>query len=256
MSILKDFHSARSRNNAPVTTAIVVLIVAGFLVCWMDASLRFFFSTALQTNSVIYRPWTLLTYPLATTDLLSVLFSALWLWGIGGVVEREEGSAKFAAFWLVMSLLCGVGLYVGSLVLDKPAILANAWTPIAAVTIVWGTRHPNDLVQFMLVLPVTARWMAWLSVAFVFFGTRTVAMGYAPLLAPFAAAPLALAWFYASKRLPSFGPSGRKGKSEFVRGAGFYSKEYFDDVKRREQDRAEKERLRKLLEGGPDDESG
>ena len=70
-------------------------------------------------------------------------------------------------------------------------------------------------------------------------------------MAPFAAAPLALAYFYAANKLPflQYGstPSGIRGENP----AGtrrVYKKEYYDEVKRREKDRAEKERLRKLFE--------
>ncbi|OGR29771.1 MAG: hypothetical protein A2139_03705 [Desulfobacca sp. RBG_16_60_12] len=249
MSLLRDFHAARARNNAPVTTAIVVLMVAGFLGCWLDTSFRVLNALLFHTSEVWSQPWGLVTYPFAENGIVSLLFACLWLWGVGGVVEREEGALRFGAFWVAMSALCAVGLWVGSLVTGVDALFISAWTPIAAVTVVWGTRNPETLVQLMLVLPIKGKWMAWLSVVLVFFGTRNLALGYAPQLAPFAAAPLVLAWMFATKKLLATESSATGGKSRFVRGAGFYSREYFDEVKRRERQREEKERLKKLFEG-------
>lgn len=235
------------------TTALVVLIIVGFFATWFNSTGEVFFRGAFLTGTFLEQPWSLVTYPFVETQFLSVLFACLWLWGIGGVVERMEGPKRMALFWLAMSILCALGLWMGSKIIGKDAILANAWTPIAAVTIVWGTRRPSDLVNFMLVLPISARWMAWLSVALVFFGCRTAEMEAAPLLAPFAAAPLVFAWLYAKGGLASISLR-KEDKTELVRGAGFYSKEYFDEVKRREKAREEKEKLRKLFESSSTDD--
>ena len=67
--------------------------------------------------------------------------------------------------------------------------------------------------------------------------------------------PLGLAWLFASDRLPigyrsgSGGGGSRRQRFTVVRGAKEYDDGYFEDVKAREIEREERERLRKLFEG-------
>jgi membrane associated rhomboid family serine protease len=247
MSIFRDFRQAAGRSGTPVTVLLVVLIVFGFLASWFWA-----FGTLgalpFQTDYSLSRPWTFFTYPFCfgPGEILAVIFSCLWLWGVGGIVEREEGSARFAAIWLIASVLSALGIWFGSAILNQPTTLYSPWTPLAALTVIWGTRHPNDPVRFMFVLCITARWVAWISAALVVFGTQP------PQMAPFAAISLLVAYLYAARKIPTFSP--RRKSDSFVRGAGRYTTDYFEDVRRREKDREERERLRKLFEESSKDE--
>jgi membrane associated rhomboid family serine protease len=249
MSLLRDFGSAARSSGSPVTAALVALIVTGFLLGWfgvLDGSRT---NLAFNPASLFQAPWTLLTYPftfLGPSWLISVLFACMWLWGIGGSIERTEGPSRFLGIWIAFSVLCGVGLWIGHLITGMASLLFSPWTPLAALTVIWGTRNADAQVTFMFVLPLTGKWLAWLAAGLVFFGTQP------PHLAPFAAAPLVLAYLYAAKKLPGGNPFARR--RTYVRGAGGYSSEYFDHVKERERQRAERERLKRLFESSLDEE--
>jgi membrane associated rhomboid family serine protease len=247
MSIFRDFGSNARTHAAPGTVAVVVAMIAGFLVIFMRMAPELLMNTSFFTVDAWQKPWTFLTYPYFSPQggFLGLVFLCLWIWGIGGSVERELGTGRYLAAWFIFSALCGLGLWIGAAVFGVSSSLSGGWTPVAAVTVIWGTRNPAALVQLMFILPITGRWMAWLSTGLVFFGTQP------PQMAPFAALPLALAYFFAANKLPLFTYGGGPRPS---RGTGIggtrrvYKQEYYDEVKRREASRAERERLRKLFE--------
>lgn len=240
-------HQARS-NGAPVTAAIVAGMAIGFLASFISGGRLLLPLLAFDPGGA---PWTLLTYPFAYPPgaIFSVLFGALWLWGIGGSVERELGSQRYAAFFFAMTVLGAVGLWLGSVLTGVSQPLVTAWMPTAAVTVAWGTRNPSLPLTFMFVLPLTGRWLAWLAAIFVFFGTDA-------RLAVFAALPLALAWLYAANRL-AFLPwsAGGRGRRPDRRREQRRFTEFKTKVDDRVKEREERERLRKLFEGSLSDDS-
>lgn len=247
-------------NRTPATIGLIAAIVFGFLYVWgSELNPRVIENLAFSPLTIAQKPWTLLTYPFVGRDALGVIFSCLWLWGIGQVVERELGTPKFLGTWFTFQFLAAGMFLVGMLAVRGPRpelageIFASAWVPILAMTVIWATRYPNVEIMFMFVVRIAAKWVALISVAILFFT-------YPPILAPFVALPLALAYMFAADMLPirysqravaTAAPSKTQVKKE---------KDYFDKVHAREQERAERERLRKLFESSlkddPEDKSG
>ncbi|HRK21674.1 MAG TPA: rhomboid family intramembrane serine protease [Fimbriimonadaceae bacterium] len=250
MSIFRDFGDSARRQGAPVTVGLVVAMIVGFLFAWMDTTGRIFLSMILSTDVAWREPWRFLTYPYiaGAGSFIGLIFLCWWLWGIGGSVERELGAKRYLTVWIVFSVLCGLGLAIGATLLGQSGQLMSGWTPVAAITVMWGTRNASAEVRLMMVIPVSGRWMAWIAAGLVFFGTQP------PMLAPFAAAPLLLAWLYAANKiavLPYSYGGGFGGGPRGMNAAGtrkVYRKEYYEEVKRREQARAEKDKLRELFE--------
>lgn len=239
--------SPNARPKVSATAVIVGCMVAGFMVAFFTEGRVGYPQFVFLTSALADRPWSVLTYPLAydPNSIISILFSGLWLWGVGHSLENELGSRRLALFFGAATALAALCLWVGALGLDRPGVMSTAWTPVAALTVAWGTRNPSAEVRFMFVLPLTGKWLAWLAAALVFFGTT-------PQLAIFAALPLLGAYFYASNRiawLPWAGASRRperKSQAKFLK--------FQDEVNRRARERAERERLKNLL-GDDDDQS-
>ncbi|MCW5943579.1 MAG: hypothetical protein KIS66_15210 [Fimbriimonadaceae bacterium] len=240
---LSDFQRTIRRSGAPVSVAILAALVVTFLLGWLDP-VRFLFPLVFDPASVGARPWSLLTWVLCGGAMgpIGLLFAGMWLWGIGGIVEREMTSRRFAVFALAVTLLTSLLVWVGG-ALGIGGTLAGAWVLLVAITVAWATRHPEMPVSFMLVLPMQARWLAWISVALLFFAAS-------PMLAPLLIVPQGLVYLFASNRIPGLRyqeiavyapakPTARELERE---------KRYLDDVKRREADRADRDRLRKLFE--------
>lgn len=238
-----DLKSWVARQGAPFTLGLVasfaVMAVLSFVM--RDGSVG---TLALHES----RPWTLVTYPWALVSLTSpmafvlLLLLAMWLVQFGGSVERDMGTTRFAAFWVVTTLLFG---FVAVL-LGLP--LAGPMLPGAAVIVAWGARNPRSSVMLYGVLPVSGTWLAGLTAlaAFLSYGSTVPAAGALFTLI------LGGVWAFGQDRLPVAYSGTRRAKvagMTKVRGATAYDESYFEDVKAREIEREERERLRKLFEG-------
>lgn len=228
--------------------AICVLLAAAFLASYLTLGRFPGPGVAFAPGDFTSRPWTALTYWLAPIGFLGALFSVLWLWGIGGSVERELGTKRYVAFWIAMTVLGALGLQAGAWISGVFSPLSGPFAPLAAVTVAWGTRNPNAPITFMFVLPLTGKWLAWLSAALLFFSTDA-------RLALFAAIPLVLAWAFAANRLPMLPWSAGSGRRrQDAKGEKRFG-DFIGKVKVREQERKDRERLRKLFESSLDDEA-
>lgn len=261
MHAFQDFGRQAKSSQAPATAALTVGIAVAFVVSWFTAGRVLGLPLAFDPATIGSAPWTLLTYPFASIGdgraLIWVLLLCLWLWGMGGAVERDLGTARFVGFWFIVAILGALFHWLGYLVIgetlrfDQRALL-GAFFPVAAVTVAWGVRNPTQPVLLMFVLPIQGRWIALLSVLLVFFGTNS------PALALFAVAPLGLVYLFATERLPflpwraSLGDR-RRAKQESRRS---YAK--IDEAMERQRQREERERLRRFFEKSlvddPDDE--
>ncbi len=92
MSIFRDFGAASKRNAAPATTAIVVVLIAIFLANWFRVA--FLSDLIFMQVSAVSKPWTFVTYGFFAVEPINIIFACLWLWGIGGALERDLGSVK------------------------------------------------------------------------------------------------------------------------------------------------------------------
>ena len=250
MSIFNDFRTAARGNAAPATTGLIVAMIGCAVLIWMKIGSQFFNDFIFVNSLALAHPWSFLTYPFFTSasNTVGLLFLCLWLWGIGGSVERDLGSVKYLLVFFAFTALCALGLLIGGKVLNIEGSMAGGWTAVAAITIMWGTRNPNQTVLLMFVIPIQGKWIAWLAGVIVFFGT-------VPQLAPFAVAPLILAYYFAANRLP-FAPYS-KSDLKFTGAAKTterYNRAYYDEVRKREKEREERERLRKLFEGSLGDD--
>lgn len=231
-------------KDRPVTFALILLLAVSFITFWSMRSAPMGFDLIFSTRNPLNAPWTFLTYPLFPAGgLLAVLLGGWWLWGIGGIVEREMGSLRYLALIVLVTLLAPICMWLGSMAMKLDGTLAGYWMILPTVTVAWATRHPGENVLFMLMLPIQARWIGWISVLFVFFGSP-------PQLAPFAVIPLALVWALADGRLPIPYRATPKREGARSRSGLPIDDAFLSDVYRREREREERERLRKLFEDG------
>lgn len=238
----------------PGTIGILVLVVAGFLVSFLTNGQALAGQLGFEPSLALQRIWTFVTYPYSYPPgaFVSVLFICLWLFSMGGMVERELGTPKYIAFWVVMTALGGLMFWVGWRITGIQSALFGAFMPTAAVTVAWGTRNPEATVMVMFVLPLKGKWIAWIAAALVFFGTSAQ-------LALFAASPLLLAYFFAAEKIPGIPFTVRAGGSRASARERREQQRKFTDfrekIREREQERAERERLRKLFESSLDDDN-
>lgn len=254
MSGIDDLRHRIRRFGAPVTVGIVVALVAVSLASWLGLS-EAVLTLALNVGE-FSRPWAFLTYPFAFSGLtggmavLFLIFLILWMVFVGGTVERDLGSARFAAFWAVATLLGGILLTIGASIVGVRALEAGPSLPVAALTVAWGSRYPNQSIMLYGIVPVAGKWLAWLTAAVVLFGYGSSHPVYG-LFAVLTLVPVAL---FGMGRLPisytrpvakTVGPTRAQRERD---------EKFFDDVRKREKEREERERLRKLFEGSLKDD--
>lgn len=194
----------------PVTRTLIAISIATFLIYFVAV----FFLRAgnlwewleFSTAGGWLKPWSFLTYPLVTKDLLTAAFANYWLWIVGGTLERSWGSRSFIKLFAGVTVATSMGVWLGSLLLGalrlEPVLnveLSSLWLPLAGLTIAWCLLNPEQIVLLGFVLPIPGRVLMWITVAFVYFG---FAMGYrTPWLAFFALSGAGVAYAYTRRRI-------------------------------------------------------
>lgn len=237
-----DFRSWASQQRSPFTIFLLASLVVAALLGWITQD----WSTLALALTSPSRPWGLVTYPWAYSPLATpfglifLILFAMWLLRFGGDVEREMTTPRFAAFWLAFTILPGI------LALAMRHPLADPWLPSTAVVVAWCARNRHASLCFWGI-QVSATILAAIVSASVLFshGASSPFFGVLMVL------PLALAWAFGGDKTPLrySGAVARRRKEGVVKGGTKYDDAYYENVKRREIEREEQERLRKLFEG-------
>lgn len=256
--MIRDLQSRARRFNAPVTLFLVFSLLATSLIFW-GARLGGIENFLLGTDWPS-QVWTVITYPWANMpygDVLSLVFFFLtlyWMWFAGSEVERAYGNVKYLIVWFGSTLLGGLFLWLGAKLAGVPLVYGGFWLPVAAVTVCWCYVNPQGQIMLYGMIPINSRVLAIITAITLILvhGSRHPIIGFASALhlipvAIFAAGKISLP---SIKRTPKMEDRAYLKKSERM------DKSYYDDVKKRETEREEKERLRKMFESSlNDDES-
>jgi hypothetical protein len=237
-------------RKVTVSSGLVALLVIAFLFGFFSPGLKIWQDFAFESSKFSEKPWSVLTWPIGLGGMLGLVglvFGGVWISQIGGQIEQELTSSKYALFLLAFVVVACAFMGLGGFIFADNAPLYGAYPLIAALTVVWATRNPEAM-MILLIFPIKAKWLGWFSAAVVFFSTE-------PRFAPFAAAPLALAWAFAANKLPiRYGRPTPKTPTKQYRKHWREDESFHEDVRRRESERAERERLRKLFEGSLNDD--
>lgn len=243
-----DFGSALRRAGTPVTLVLIGLMGVSFVLGFLGV--RAVYDLALSGAFWTSQPWTILLYPFGPNagglGLFWTLLSALWLYSFGSWVERDQGSVRYGVVWLIFTLF-GAGLAILAFSFRIGLVgLYGPLLPASAITMVWCARNPTAQIMLWGLVPLSGKWLAWLTAAFVLFGTGQGA----PLAGALMCIPLLLAWLWASERLPVAYSARRVGKKKEEK------KVYqnIDAAMDRQREREERDRLRKLFESSIEDD--
>ena len=237
-----DFRSWAARQQAPFTVALVVSLVGSALVGWLTQGA----STKTLMMLGPSQPWGFITYPWAYSPsvspfgLLFLVFFMMWILRFGGEVERDMSTLRFIGFWLTFTLLPAFVALAMRFPLDDP------WLPSTAVVVAWCARNRGASLCFWGISISAAVLAAFLSASVLL----TYGLGN-PLVGVLMALPLALAWAFGGDKTPVrfSGAVARRRKESVVKGGTRYDDAYYENVKKREIEREEQERLRRLFEG-------
>lgn len=191
----------RLPGDCPITWALIAANAATFLADFVArAPVE---RLAFLPSEFLARPWTAFTYPLlGSGNILWLLLGSYIFWLFGGSLERAWRWRDYAIFVVMSTVVPAISVWLGSAVVGWGMPLAGLWLPVAAATVAWAAVNPSERVLLYFMIPVPARWLAVIAVAFVVFSVQ-FPMGV------LAAAGCGVAWWYAR--------SGRYGGLSFRR---------------------------------------
>jgi len=200
------------------------------------------------------QPWTLLTYPFVSTisgglGLVLFIFLMLWMvWALGSA-ERDLGVRKFLILWGVFSVLPALLIYAAAR--ESMPVIAAPELPLAGMTMLWAIRNKTTTV-LLFFLPIPGVWLAAFTVAALFLQFYSDGI----LVAILACAHLPLAYLVAENKIPGFEYTKPRASYGYIPSKAAKVKEsaFKDDVRKREKEREERERLRKLFESSMSDD--
>jgi membrane associated rhomboid family serine protease len=145
--------------------------------------------------------WRLLTYQFLQGSPLSLFFTLIVLYIIGGAVEEEWGTLHFLLFCLISTIgsaavatLLGVTL-LGSFVFSYSLLFAYA------------SLFPDQVFYIFLILPIRVRWLAYLSIGFLLVSSF---MGNLASVAALGGAALSYGYFAFHFGLPTLPGRGSR----------------------------------------------
>ncbi len=248
---------------APVTIGFLASLIIFAFVWWLSGAKgmeKFVLAPGWQSQ-----PWTLFTYPWAQLPFVSgfaiigFVFMIMWTFWTGSFVERDLGAIKYAGLWAVMILLPALFQVLLGPLVSQVYGTAGLWLPLGGVTIVWCARNPKAQIMMYGIIPMSGQILAIVTLV----STILLAGFGNPLLGIISALHLPIAYAFALNKIPfwpysrgagGFGRS-RASDSQFLHKTEKMDKGYYDDVKRREKERDERERLRKLFESSITDDT-
>ena len=92
-----------SSRDTPLTLILICASILTFLVNFFTGGGWLVLGLGISARSLLF-PWTLVTWPLLGTDLIGTIFTALWVWTLGGSMERSWGSTRLTRFFLATTL--------------------------------------------------------------------------------------------------------------------------------------------------------
>lgn len=108
-------HSAVNWRRAPVTIALILLSVAGFLLFYLGAPLEWLAALTFapfeivngkpEFSAVEGQYWRLITPAFLHFGWLHIVFNSLWLWELGSRVEQVMGRINMLLLFLVIALV-------------------------------------------------------------------------------------------------------------------------------------------------------
>lgn len=154
--------------NIAVFIIIAISAILGFLLnsqaipSWIMSVL----SVPADLNSLVTKPWTILTYMFTHKDILHILFNMLWLYWFGTIFLEYLDQKKLVAVYLLGGL-CGAILYVLSfnifpafagIVGESVAIGASA--SVMAVVVSIAAYVPDYPINLFLLGRIKIKYMA------------------------------------------------------------------------------------------------
>jgi membrane associated rhomboid family serine protease len=188
-SIKDDFRNAWNRPNNVVSQLIIINVAVFVIINLLRVFLFFgsadtfypvlksFLALPSNLNTLLVRPWTLVSYMFTHESFFHILFNMLWLYWFGRLIQEYLGGKKVLAIY-VMGGLAGGLLYLliynihpffEGVVTSATLIGASAGT--TALIVGAAAFMPNFTMYLLLLGPVKIKYIAAVVVFLSIIGT-------------------------------------------------------------------------------------
>ena len=104
-------------------------------------------------------------------DPFHILLNMLFVWMMGGDLERHWGSKAFLRYYLVTGVGAGVFITIGGAFTDQLIPTLGASGAVYGLIIAFGMIFSQRIILFMMIFPMRARTFAWVMFGVSFFFT-------------------------------------------------------------------------------------
>ena len=188
-NILDDFKNAFSRPNNGLIKIIVINLIVFLALLFLEVVLTISrnenwyqlivdqLSLPASLNSLLYRPWTLITYFFTHTGFFHILFNMLFLYWFGMIIMEFLGSEKLVNLYVLGGFAGGILYIVVYNTLpyfsDRVAVaqMLGASAGVYAVVVGAATFTPNYSISLILLGPVRIKYIAIFYIIVSFAGT-------------------------------------------------------------------------------------
>jgi membrane associated rhomboid family serine protease len=196
------------KDKIPVTKSVIVInLVLTIIVPLLNKDILWQYIAFWPKIALTY-PWTAITYPLLSLfNPICVLFGYYWMWIAGGSLERSWGSNKFLGYFLTVSAISALSLYVGMFITHYSAPLIGLWMPLACITVTFAMINPEECVSLWCIIPIKLKYLALMDtiIVLVTFGKENFILGVMALISLFYAYSIAVSkrgWELPIRRIP------------------------------------------------------
>ena len=106
-------------------------------------------------RTVLFRPWTIVTYMFLHAGLTHILFNMIGLFFFGPRVEARMGSPRFVQLYFVS----GISGALLSFIFAPSSAIIGASAAVFGVMLAYAMFWPRDRIYIWGILPVEARWL-------------------------------------------------------------------------------------------------
>lgn len=169
-----------SRHNLaalPVLAVLLLLSVCGGVLAWLDRDFQWltwlsFYKLSIFNGQLMGewpsdQPWRIITPIFLHFGLLHLAFNSLWLWELGGMIERRQGSLRMIAIVVLVGAgsniaqaMVGVSLFGG---------MSGVIYGLLGYILAWNKLAPSR--PFPLVPGVAIAMLIWLGLCVVGFAS-------------------------------------------------------------------------------------
>ena len=181
-SPLAGFPKPGKALKVVLITVAAAGILNALLYNWIPGGKIVFRYLAFDADAIREGQWWRL-YALFTSGLLTMPTESVWhlaftligLYFLSTDLEARWGSWRFVRF-LFTSVAVGTLLVLafdrfaptGATLFHPQQLLFGATAAITATSVAWGRENPTAVIRFFFFLPMTGKWLLWVTIGFCF----------------------------------------------------------------------------------------